>query len=472
MESIQLPIDVVELTISTFHDALRQQIISCTALVRTYLNRITQYDPTLKTLITINQDALNLASRKDEETLHLMNTNTPFPPLHGIPIILKDSYTTQDLPTSAGTTALQTLQTTQDSNVVTLLKNAGAIILGKANLHELALHGTTTSSLGGQTLNPYDVFRTPGGSSGGTAAALAADLGLAGCGTDTMNSLRSPASACGIVGFRPSKGVVSTEGVVPVSETQDVAGPMGRCVPDVRILFDVMKGEKRRLEEKAGPFSGPSRSLRIGVLGAYFHLEEEETSSQELLFENKMIQRIIHAAVEKIKDNLNITFIPIDNAHPAWKISHLLEHADTQAFEFQECLNTFLQSPSISNTPHRTLDSIIQSGDYHPKAVTDVFFAARRNPEIYNRSSDAYHTRLDRIAALKVSVQHCFDENRLDALVYPHQRQLPIRVGPTRQPGRNGVLAALTGCPAICIPGGFSSMFFEIMVNGVLCSWF
>lgn len=460
MGSIELSVDVIELTISTFHDALRQHTTSCTALVRTYLNRISQYDPTLKTLITINQHALDLASKKDEETLHLMKTNTPFLPLHGIPIILKDSYTTQDLPTSAGTTSLQALQTTQDSKVVTLLKNAGAIILAKANLHELALHGTTTSSLGGQTLNPYDVIRTPGGSSGGTAAALAANLGLVGCGTDTMNSLRSPASACGIVGFRPSTGVVSMEGVVPVSETQDAAGPMGRCVSDVRILFDVMRGKRRRFEEKPGGFSSSSRSLRVGVLDAYFHLEEIETISQELLPENNMIQRIIHAAVQKIKDNLNITFIPIDpKAHPTWKTSHLLENADTQAFEFKECLDTFLQSPSISNTPHRTLDSIIQSGDYHPEAVTDVFFAAHKNPEIYNRKSDAYHTRLDRIAALKTSVQHCFEENRLDALVYPHQRQLPVRVGPTRQPGRNGVLAALTGRPAICIPGWFSFLF-------------
>lgn len=468
MGSIQQSMDVTELTISTFHEALRQQTTSCTAIVHTYLDRITQNDPTLKTLITINHDALDLASKKDEETTYFLRINAPFPPLHGIPIILKDNYTTQDLPTSAGISALRTLQTTHDSKVVTLLKKAGAIILAKANLHELALHGTTTSSLGGQTLNPYDATRTPGGSSGGTAAALAANLGLVGCGTDTMNSLRSPASACGIVGFRPSKGIVSTEGIVPVSETQDVTGPMGRCVRDVRVLFDVMR-EKSCLE-KITASSGPSRPLRIGVLDAYFHLEEEDTSSQELVSENRMIQEIIHNALAKIKSSLDLTLIAIDpKTHPIWEISHLLENADTQPFEFKASLNTFLQSPSISNTPHRTLDSIIQSGEYHPGAVTDVFFAAQREPETYSRESQAYQARMDLIAVLKASVRHCFEEHALDALVYPHQRQLPVHVGETRQPRRNGMLAALTGSPAICIPGGFRSLEFGSTAdNGIV----
>lgn len=458
MDTTPLPVDVTELTISSFHEALRQQTTSCTAIVSTYLDRITQYDPTLRTLIIINQDALDLASKKDQETTHLLKTNTPFPPLHGITVILKDNYTTQESPTSAGISALRTLQTSQDSKVVTLLKNAGAIILAKANLHELALHGTTTSSLGGQTLNPYDVTRTPGGSSGGTAAALAASLGLVGCGTDTVNSLRSPASACGVVGFRPSRGVVSTDGIVPVSETQDVAGPMGRSVRDVRAIFDVMRGTKSCPEKMADP----SRSLRVGVLDAYFHLEGD-TPSQELISENQIIQRIIHDALTKIKDNLDITFIPVDpKAHATWEINHLLENADMQPFEFKACLDSFLQSPSISKTPHRTLDSIIQSGEYHPDAVTDVFFAAQRDPEIYSRESRPYQTRLDLIAALKESVQQCFEEHGLDALVYPHQRQLPVHVGATRQPRRNGVLAALTGSPAICIPGGF----------GGPCSWY
>lgn len=239
---------------------------------------------------------------------------------------------------------------------MTLLKNAGAIILAKANLHELALHGTTTSSLGGQTLNPYDLSRTPGGSSGGTAAALAAGLGLVGCGTDTMNSLRSPASACGIVGFRPSRGVVSTEGIVPVSSTQDAAGPMERSVGDVRCLFDVMRGEKTGSEKKTG---STSCKLRIGVLDVYFHLEEGDSLvSEELASENAVIQRTIHEALFNIKNEINTTLIHIDaTTYPTWEITHL-NNADTQPFEFKECLDEYLSSPTnqIYTAPHSRIN--------------------------------------------------------------------------------------------------------------------
>jgi Asp-tRNA(Asn)/Glu-tRNA(Gln) amidotransferase A subunit family amidase len=256
MSSHASTIDVTELTIPTFHAALREGQTSITAVVRAYLSRITQYDKTLKSLITINSNALSEAAEKDAETGRLLQQNaentTPavaaaaasLPALHGVPILLKDNYTTYGLPTSGGSKALATLSS-RDSNVVRTLRQNGAIIIGKANLHEFALHGTTTSSLGGQTLNPYDSTRTPGGSSGGTGAALALNLGMVGCGTDTVNSLRSPASACSIVGFRPSLGRVDTQGIVPVSETQDVAGPMGRCVGDVKVLFDVMKGDSK-----------------------------------------------------------------------------------------------------------------------------------------------------------------------------------------------------------------------------------
>jgi amidase len=445
--------DINKLTISTFHNALHQQTTSCAAVVHAYLDRIAQYDPALKTLISINQTALAIATEKDEETIHLLRTQTPLPPLHGVPIILKDNYTTHDLPTSAGVSALRTLHA-PDSAVVHNLRTAGAIILAKANLHEFALHGTTTSSLGGQTRNPYDLARTPGGSSGGTAAALAANLGLVGCGTDTMNSLRSPASACAIVGFRPSKGNISKEGIVPVSETQDVAGPMGRTVGDVRTLYKAMRGEQGDAGSGRAILEGPKR-IRIGVLEAYFRLEENDPP-EELILENGIVQSIARNALATIQAaDVNIELVPIDpTTYPDWSVSTLLATVDTQPFEFKDCLERFLQSPGISS-PHRTLLSIVQSEEYDKNAVTDVFYASLKDPQTCSRTSTEYETRLSKIANLKESVRNCFEENNLDALVYPHQRQLAIKVGPTVQPRRNGVLAALTGNPAICLPGEF-----------------
>ncbi|KAJ5162083.1 hypothetical protein N7492_007475 [Penicillium capsulatum] len=402
--------NINELTIATFHAALRQQTTSCTAVVCAYLERIAHHDQALQSLISINNNAIAAAHEKDEETRTLCDRNQPFPTLHGVPVILKDNIGTFDLPTSAGNKALATLRTSEDSSVVADLRRAGAIILAKANLHEFALHGTTTSSLGGQTRNPYDLTRTPGGSSGGTAAALAANLGLVGCGS-------------------------------PVEESS-------RCA-------DVVYGDDGGMEP-AGRESRPPGEIRIGVLDAYFHLEESRSSLPEALVEeNEIVQRVIRAAVSSIGEAVHITLVPVEPTAD-WRLATLLVQADTQAFEFRECLDGFLQSSVVSSTPHRSLESIAQSGEFDKNAITEVFTAPLEKPEIYSRRSAEYRAQLDFIASLKESVQRCFDAAGIDFMVYPHQRHLAVPIGMTRQPRRNGVLAALTGRPAICVPAGRS----------------
>ena len=433
-----------EMSISKFHTCLRKDPSIGPSLLNKYIEAITQYDETLKSLITINPQATTEAKQKETETTNLIKSNTPFPPLHSIPILLKDNYTTTNLPTTAGVKALSTLHS-NDSEVVSRLKNAGAIILAKANLHEFALQGITLSSLRGQTLNPYDPSRTPGGSSGGTAAALAAGFGFVGCGTDTMNSLRSPASACGIVGFRPSTGRISCQGIVPVSKTQDTVGPMGRCVADVRVLYAAMAGIE-------APSVNRSGRIRIGVLDAYF-LPDDPHAEDEVLLENRVVQDIVRNALRSLEQNKDIILVPIpSSSHPDWSYATLLEKGDTQSFEFRHCLDEFLQSPHISS-PHRSLELIVRSGEFSQEAVTEVFSAGLEDPDTYSTTSKAYFSRLEYIESLKESVQECFDTYDLDALAYPHQRRLPVKLGAKKQCGRNGVLAALTGRPAICIPG-------------------
>ncbi|KAJ5682983.1 hypothetical protein N7462_006148 [Penicillium macrosclerotiorum] len=458
------PIDVTNLTIARYHHELRQQTTTCTAVITAYLARIARYDPALSSVLSINTHALHTAAQKDAETASLLLSGTPFPPLHGVPVILKDNYGTADLPTTAGVRALRTLRTT-DCAVVSRLRAAGAIILAKANLHEFALHGTTTSSAGGQTRNPYDLARTPGGSSGGTAAALAAGLALIGCGTDTVNSLRSPASACSIVGFRPSFGEVSCAGIVPVSGTQDVAGPMGRSVADVRALYAAMRGNTARDFE-------PERGgiwLRIGVLEAYFSLEGESGYDTETVGENATVAAVVEGAVAAVRA-AGVDVVRVrPGAHGDWSFVTLQAGADTQAFEFREQVNGFLESAVVVSTPHRSVESIAASGEYDHDAVTEVFTAGLEDPQTFSRSSEAYRTRLENIARLKESVQECFDKNGIDVLLYPHQRQLAVKVGRTRQPNRNGILAALTGRPAICLPGEFRELLEAILVMEWQC---
>ncbi|CEO59519.1 hypothetical protein PMG11_04193 [Penicillium brasilianum] len=466
MGSISPDLDIPNLTISSFHHALSTGTTTCTDLVTIYLSRITQYDRTLKSIIHINSHALQTAHQKDLQTQSLLKSNVPLPPLHGVPVILKDNFTTIDTPTTAGVAALNALHTTTDSPVVARLRAAGAIILAKTNLHEFALQGTTVSSVGGQTVNPWDGSRTPGGSSGGTAVAVACGFGLVGCGSDTVNSLRSPASACGVVGFRPSWGRVCTEGIVPVSSVQDVVGPMGRCVGDVRTVFDVMKSAGKVESEKVR--DGHARTIRIGILDAYFGLDEAPGDlSDEVIRENAVVRGIINEALTAIKTQAgaDVELVHIDPAsHPDWSFATLHSTADTQIYEFQERLDAFLQLPSVMS-PYRSLRDIAESGQYDRKAVTEVFTAPLEDPETFALDSPGYRTRLETVSVLKESVREVFEGNAVDALVYPHQRQFVVQIGAREQPRRNGILAALTGRPAICIPGEFGVWSLEFGVS-------
>ena len=163
-------------------------------------------------------------------------------PLHGVPILVKDNYETIEMPTSAGSIALAGFHPRRDAFLVARLKTAGMVILGKTNMHELAAGITTVGSRFGQTRNPYDLDRNPGGSSGGTGAAVAANLAAAGMGSDTCGSIRNPASQNNLVGLRGTQGLSSRTGIVPLSATQDIGGPIARSIADLALLLEATVG--------------------------------------------------------------------------------------------------------------------------------------------------------------------------------------------------------------------------------------
>src|ERR1700729_4310739 len=209
------PFHLDEATISDVLAAYRSGAITSVRLVQAYLERIRACDqagPKLNVVIFLNPLALEEAAVLDE---HFRGTGKFVGPLHGIPVLLKDNVNTKDMPTTGGSLSLAGYTPVTDAAITQKLRSAGAIILAKVNLHELAVWGETVSSMRGQTLNPYDLTRTPGGSSGGTGAGEAANLAIAGIGTDTVNPVRSPASANSIVGIRPTLGLVSRAGIVP-----------------------------------------------------------------------------------------------------------------------------------------------------------------------------------------------------------------------------------------------------------------
>jgi Asp-tRNA(Asn)/Glu-tRNA(Gln) amidotransferase A subunit family amidase len=240
--------------------AIRAGDFSAQALVEALLDRCARAVP-LNAFISLDPDAVRAAARNADQR---RQRGERLGPLHGVPIVLKDNFDTVDFPTTAGTPALAAHRPTRNAPVVQRLLNAGAFILGKANMQELAFGPTSNNAAFGPVRNPYDHSRIPGGSSGGTAAAVAARLAPAGLGTDTGGSVRVPASLSGVVGFRPTTLRWPQDGIVPISHTRDTAAPIARCVADCVLLDGVVTGGATSLS--------PIRleGLRLGVPRGHF----------------------------------------------------------------------------------------------------------------------------------------------------------------------------------------------------------
>jgi Asp-tRNA(Asn)/Glu-tRNA(Gln) amidotransferase A subunit family amidase len=232
-----------EATIASIHAAFSAKTLTCRALVQMYIDRIEAYDkkgPALNAIVVVNPDALKVADALDAKFAQ----SGPAGPLHCVPLIVKDNYETTDLPTSAGSLSLKGVMSKTDAFQIKKLREAGALMLAKSNMAEFAFDPmeTVNSLLPGYTRNPYALDRVTAGSSGGTAAAVAANFGAVGLGTDTGNSIRGPASHTSLVGIRSTMGLTSRDGIVPLFLDKDIGGPMARTMADAVAIFDVIAG--------------------------------------------------------------------------------------------------------------------------------------------------------------------------------------------------------------------------------------
>src|SRR5690242_4934556 len=285
---------VYEASITELQSAMSAGRLRSVDLVDAYIARINAYDhagPVLNAIIRLNPNARADAAALDAER----RSGKVRGPLHGIPVILKDNYGTRDFITSAGTIALAGMRTPNDAFQVRKLREAGAVILGKSNMHELASGITTVSSIGGQTCNPYDPDRNPGGSSGGSGAAVAASFSAVAWGSDTCGSIRIPSAVHNLFGLRPTKGLTSIAGIVPLSHTQDVAGPLARSVMDLAIALDATVGPDaadnatRVLDNHPTPGfvsaldTTSLHGARIGVFNEYFGTEADDQEATRII---------------------------------------------------------------------------------------------------------------------------------------------------------------------------------------------
>lgn len=438
-------IEVSEASIADLQAAMASGRATSAQITRAYLARIAAYDhagPRLNALIRINPRALEEAEALDRER----DERGPRGPLHGIPVILKDNYDASGLPTSAGTLALAGSFPPDDAFQVQKLRAAGAVILGKANMHELAYGITTVSALGGQTLSPYDLTRNPGGSSGGTGASVAASFAAIGWGSDTCGSIRIPASHNNLVGLRPTKGLSSIDGIVPLSHTQDVGGPLARTLPDLAVALDATVGP-----DAADPATAilAGRDLphfvealdehalagaRIGILSVLFGDSPADVP----------VGRVVRAAIGRMAqlgaDTLSVEISNFDD---------LISGSSVIADEFKWDLQDYLAS--LPDAPVGSLSEMLALG-LNDEAVVPILRRAAASP---SRDSEGYRASLAKRGPLRDAVVSLMNAESLDAIVYPTIRRIAAPVGEA-QAGSNCQLSASTGLPALSTQAGWS----------------
>ena len=446
--------DVREATIESVHNALFNGLTTCRGVVETFVARIEAFNPAVNAIITLNTQALATADALDLALAAGNSTGALF----CIPVLLKDNYDTIDMKTTSGCLDLENLQPIADTPAVTALKRAGAIILGKTNLHELALEGLSVSSLGGQTFNPYDLSRTPGGSSGGTGAAIAASFAVFGTGTDTVNSLRSPASANSLFSVRPTRGLISRKGIIPISYTQDAIGPIARNVEDLAVALTVMASvgydaddnataliptASLDLDYSAALNDGISlRDVRFGLVEGFFN----STSSNETTPIKGAIDSVVSAIV-----SAGATVIPISSK--IFNSTAIISKYDVQRFEYRQDMDEYLAQPELRGTHPAKLNELYESGRF---LVIPSQYSYVNTALVSSTDNSTYASTKTDIENLTIALQSTLKAHRLDALIYPEQANLVVPIGAASQSGRNGILAAVTGSPVVTVPAGFS----------------
>ena len=449
----QRPFEVSETTIADIHSAMRAGTLTCHALVGSYLARIAAYDkagPAINSLILVNPAALAVADSLDRRFASGGLTG----PLHCIPIIVKDNFETKDLQTTAGSLSLQGFVPRQDAFMVRRIREAGAIVLAKSNMAEFAFtpYETVSSILPGYTKNPYALDRVTAGSSGGSAAAVAASLGEAALGTDTGNSIRGPSAHQALVGIRSTMGLTSRDGVAPLALASDIAGPIARTVADAAAIFQVVSGEDaadtvtaRSRGHRAADYTASLnrdalRGARIGVLHQAY---DRATTDTEVV-------RVFNGALEDMRKQGATIVDPV--AVPGLE-ARLRTAGGCNTFKYD--INEWLARQG-DKAPVHSLAEVIASRRYHPTiqarleaAQLDTIPPAR-NPGCASR--DEFR------AWLRTAVTALMDSLQLDALAYPTWSNPPRLIGDLNTPhGDNSQLfSPSTGFPAITVPMGYT----------------
>ncbi len=435
---------VEETSIASLQEGLTLGRFTSIELVETYLSRIAAIDkngPLLNAVIELNPDAAAIARALDGER----RQRGPRSPLHGIPILIKDNIDTADkMMTTAGSLALAGPPASKDAPLVTRLRGAGAVILGKTNLSEWAnfrsLHSTSGwSARGGQTRNPYALDRDPSGSSSGSAVAVSASLCAAAVGTETDGSIVSPASVNGIVGIKPTVGLIPGAGIVPISHRQDTAGPMARTVADAALLLGALAGAGygRALDPNG------LKGARIGVERQMFGFDED-----------------VDSLMKSVLDTLKQLGAELIDPAPIASHSKLGEpEMEALLWDFKADLNAYLAARGASV---KSLQDVIAFNESNreremPYFGQDLMIAAEAKGPLTSRQYRGLVSRLERMARQE-GIDRTMAARKLDALVAPTGGPawlIDYKNGDRFGGGGSSAPAAIAGYPHVTVPAGF-----------------
>lgn len=438
-------------TIEDINAAFNVGALTSERLVQLYLNRIEAYDkqgPNINAVITLNPQALATAKALDVER----RTKGPRSKLHGVPVVLKDLFDTKDLPTSGGFLPMKDSQPMYDATVVARLRDAGAVILAKVNMSDwfgVPKKGDQSTVLG-RTSNPYNLALTPGGSSGGTGASLAAVFAQVGLGSETGVSIRNPTANNSIVGLAPSRGLIPRAGQIMTSFTQERCGPMGRSVYDVAVLTDVVAGfDAEDLLTITSPGKTPTvsyttfldknglRGARIGVFRDLFRKGEIHAEGIGL----------IETAVGQMKA---AGAVIVDDVSTGIDLFPLLEDTRTNYYEAQFSYNLYFRRLGPS-APIKNMDDLIAKGGelVKPSIVKGYreFHSLMHQPD--------FLARRDTQEMLHTAVVELMNKYRLDALVHPF-KSVPPPTHTERGVDQDNPLSSVAGLPAVLVPAGYT----------------
>lgn len=452
------PLD--ELTIAAFHRGIFDGSITSVALVDAYLARIARHDGAgaeLQAVVTVNPDARKDARALDEA---YAATGALVGPLHGVPVLVKDQALTAGLRTTFGSILFKDYVPLSDATVVSKLREAGAVILAKTSMCDLAAGWFSTSSMTGHTKNPYDLTRESGGSSAGSAAGVAANFGMVGIGEDTGGSIRIPASFNNLFGLRVTTGLISRAGFSPLVHFQDTPGPIGRTVTDVATVLDCIVGYDPLdpftvTATSASPVGGYERALadsipisrwRVGVLESAFGSNDSPDS--------EAVNRVVRSAISHLQQLgvRTVADVEIDDLN-SWIANTSVYHKQSKA----DLTSFFAELPGA---PATSFSDLYNRGQFHPS--NDLLHGIAEGPDDVADDAEYMRLRLNQEHFRRL-ILNLLAGARLDFLVYPTVQIIPptrddIAAGhhPTLTFPTNTVIASQAGLPAFSIPIGFT----------------